>query len=219
VFVREGATDLRLGFEGLYGLVEQQLKQDPLSGHLFVFCNRQRTRIKILTWDGSGLWLCTKEPVAILSHQRRSAPDYPSRGISGISATRCVAQGSPIHPQVLRKSGNECITRVYNAATPLEARRGSHRSCEEPSSIESVKSGERVRLQVETEEVVAFEMARRTLPAHGIRHQPAGARSRAAWPSFAAVPSRAINASATPSPVCASVAQVSVLSAPASGER
>jgi transposase len=60
VFVREGATDLRLGFEGLFALVEQQLRQDPLSGHLFVFCNRQRTRMKILTWDGSGLWLCTK---------------------------------------------------------------------------------------------------------------------------------------------------------------
>jgi transposase len=60
VFVREGVTDLRLGFEGLFGLVEQQLRQDPLSGHLFVFCNRQRTRIKVLTWDGSGLWLCTK---------------------------------------------------------------------------------------------------------------------------------------------------------------
>jgi transposase len=60
VFVRAGPTDLRLGFEGLYGLVESQLHQDPLSGHLFVFCNRQRTRIRILTWDGSGLWLCTK---------------------------------------------------------------------------------------------------------------------------------------------------------------
>jgi transposase len=60
VFVRAGPTDLRLGFEGLYALVESQLQEDPLSGHLFVFCNRQRTRIKVLTWDGSGLWLCTK---------------------------------------------------------------------------------------------------------------------------------------------------------------
>jgi len=60
VFLRPGPTDLRLGFEGLYALAEGQLQQKPLSGHLFVFCNRQRTRIKTLFWDGSGLWLCTK---------------------------------------------------------------------------------------------------------------------------------------------------------------
>jgi transposase len=60
VFLRAGATDLRLGFDGLHGLVQTQLQQDALSGHLFVFCNRARTRIKLLTWDGSGLWLCAK---------------------------------------------------------------------------------------------------------------------------------------------------------------
>lgn len=60
VFLRPGATDLRLGFEGLYALAEQQLKQNPLSGHLFLFCNRDHTKLKALFWDGSGLWLCTK---------------------------------------------------------------------------------------------------------------------------------------------------------------
>jgi len=60
VFLRPGPTDLRLGFDALYGLVENQLQQNPLSGHLFLFCNRHRTRLKALCWDGSGLWLCTK---------------------------------------------------------------------------------------------------------------------------------------------------------------
>jgi transposase len=46
-----------LGFEALHGLVENQLQQNPLSGHLFLFCNRHRTRLKALCWDGSGLWL------------------------------------------------------------------------------------------------------------------------------------------------------------------
>lgn len=60
IFLRPGATDLRLGFDALYGIVEQQLGQDPTSGHLFLFCNRSRTRIKALWWDGSGLWLSVK---------------------------------------------------------------------------------------------------------------------------------------------------------------
>ena len=60
VFVRAGATDLRQSFEGLHTLVREQLGQDPLSGHLFVFCNRARTRLKVLCWDGSGLWVCAK---------------------------------------------------------------------------------------------------------------------------------------------------------------
>lgn len=60
VFVATGATDMRIGFDGLFGLVRDTLGEDPLSGHLFVFANRNRTRIKILVWDGSGLWVCAK---------------------------------------------------------------------------------------------------------------------------------------------------------------
>lgn len=60
VFLRSGATDLRLGFNGLSALVKSHLGQDLLSGGLFVFCNRNRTRVKVLTFDGSGLWLCIK---------------------------------------------------------------------------------------------------------------------------------------------------------------
>ena len=54
------AIDMRKGFEGLHGLVRDHLKQDPLSGHLFLFTNRTRTRLKALVWDGSGLWVCAK---------------------------------------------------------------------------------------------------------------------------------------------------------------
>jgi len=51
---------MRKGFEGLYGLVRDRLLCDPLSGHLFLFCNGQRNRLKVLVWDGSGLWVCSK---------------------------------------------------------------------------------------------------------------------------------------------------------------
>jgi transposase len=60
IYLAVGATDLRKGFEGLYGLVRDQLQLEPLSGHVFLFCNKERNRTKVLFWDGSGLWVCTK---------------------------------------------------------------------------------------------------------------------------------------------------------------
>jgi transposase len=60
IYVGLEAVDMRKGFEGLFGLVRDYLGQDPLSGHLFLFVNRGRTRIKAIVWDGSGLWVCAK---------------------------------------------------------------------------------------------------------------------------------------------------------------
>ena len=60
IYIAVEGVDMRKGFDGLYGLVRDRLGQDPLSGHLFLFSNRDRTRLKILVWDGSGLWVCAK---------------------------------------------------------------------------------------------------------------------------------------------------------------
>lgn len=60
VYVAIGPTDMRKGFEGLFGIVRDRLLIDPLSGHLFVFCNARKNRLKILFWDGSGIWICSK---------------------------------------------------------------------------------------------------------------------------------------------------------------
>ena len=60
IYVAAGATDLRKSFEGLYGLVRDHLLCDPLSGHVFLFTNAQRNRLKLLFYDGSGLWVCAK---------------------------------------------------------------------------------------------------------------------------------------------------------------
>lgn len=60
VFVALEACDMRKGFNGLHGLITEKLREDPRSGALFVFTNRRRTRLKILCWDGTGLWVLTK---------------------------------------------------------------------------------------------------------------------------------------------------------------
>jgi transposase len=60
VFVAVEACDLRKGFNGLHALVAERLSEDLKSGALFVFSNRRHTRIKIIYWDGTGIWLLTK---------------------------------------------------------------------------------------------------------------------------------------------------------------
>ena len=60
VYLAAGATDMRKGFDDLFGIARDRLGMDPLSGHLFVFCNGRRNRLKVLYWDGSGLWICSK---------------------------------------------------------------------------------------------------------------------------------------------------------------
>ena len=52
-----GVVDLRLGFGGLYRHVQSALKDDPVSGHLFLFTNRSANRLKVLYWSGHGLCL------------------------------------------------------------------------------------------------------------------------------------------------------------------
>jgi transposase len=55
-----GQTDMRKGMDGLAVLVQETLKKDPFSGHLFAFRGRKAGIVKILFWDGNGLCLFTK---------------------------------------------------------------------------------------------------------------------------------------------------------------
>ncbi len=60
IYVALGPVDMRKSFNGLYAYIQAVLEQDPLSGHLFVFTNRLRNRLKLVFFDGSGLWVCAK---------------------------------------------------------------------------------------------------------------------------------------------------------------
>lgn len=60
VFLCTQSVDLRKSFDGLVGLVTQVFEQDPLSGHLFLFLNRRRDRLKLLYWDHDGLCIFYK---------------------------------------------------------------------------------------------------------------------------------------------------------------
>ena len=60
IFVATGATDMRLSFDGLHSLVIGQIKQSPQSGHLFLFANKRKDRMKIYFYDGSSAWVCAR---------------------------------------------------------------------------------------------------------------------------------------------------------------
>ncbi len=60
VWAYPSPVDLRLGYDGLYGLVASYLEQNPLSGDYFLFTNKSRNRAKVLLWDGTGLCIYMK---------------------------------------------------------------------------------------------------------------------------------------------------------------
>ena len=60
VYLACGKTDMRKSINGLAAIVESSFKLDPFDGALFVFCNRNRDRVKILEWDSDGFWLYFK---------------------------------------------------------------------------------------------------------------------------------------------------------------
>src|SRR5258708_35466768 len=73
IFLLVDCCDMRKGFNGLYGLVSSSFGEDPRSGALYGFCNRRHTRIKVLYFDGTGLWVLSKR----LEKGRSSVPARP----------------------------------------------------------------------------------------------------------------------------------------------
>lgn len=78
IFYAVGDTDMRKGFDGLQGLVSGTLQQDPLSGHLFLFVNRRRDKLKILYWDGDGMAIWYRRLEAGTFQLPQVSPDQKS---------------------------------------------------------------------------------------------------------------------------------------------
>jgi transposase len=82
ILVCREPVDMRRSFDGLEASVRERLKEDPLSGALFVFWNRRRDRLKILSFDGTGLWIWYKR----LERGRFELPGRPGDSAEVTSA-------------------------------------------------------------------------------------------------------------------------------------
>ena len=76
IFVAAEPVDLRKGFDGLAGATRSVIRENPLSGHLFIFINRRANRAKILMFEPSGYWLLYKR----LEYGRFRLPKPPAEG-------------------------------------------------------------------------------------------------------------------------------------------
>ena len=72
IYLVYGVTDLRKGIDAYTHIVQDRFHLDPFKDALFLFCNRNRDKLKCLYWDGTGFWLLYKrlEKVLTISHQQ-----------------------------------------------------------------------------------------------------------------------------------------------------
>ena len=60
IYLAVEAVDMRKQFNGLWALAQEKLREDPKQGALFAFTNKDRNRLKLLYWDGTGVWVFAK---------------------------------------------------------------------------------------------------------------------------------------------------------------
>jgi transposase len=83
VLVAVRPADFRRGIDGLARACRATLHSDPFSGTVFVFCNRRKTSIKVLVYDGQGFWLCQKR---LSSGHFRWWPSRVDEGVTTLQA-------------------------------------------------------------------------------------------------------------------------------------
>jgi transposase len=112
LFVARGVTDMRKSFDTLAALVIDVIDEDPQSGHLFIFVNRRRDRLKVLWWDRSGYCLLAKR----LEHGQFHIYDRPSEstGAYEMSASdlALLLEGIDLRGSTRRRTHDELARQV-----------------------------------------------------------------------------------------------------------
>ncbi|MDR0796958.1 MAG: IS66 family insertion sequence element accessory protein TnpB [Tannerella sp.] len=107
VYLCCGHTDMRKSINGLSAIVSSSFSLDPFSETLFVFCNKNRDRIKILEWDGDGFWLYFKRLERGRFRWPASDPDSKVMGLSAEELSTLIA-GARLEKKLKR---NEVLER------------------------------------------------------------------------------------------------------------
>jgi hypothetical protein len=150
IYVATGATDMRKSFDGLYGLVRERLECDPTNGHLYLFANARRDRMKILFFDGASLWVCARrmecgrlrwpeaEGVRAAFGRHRSYSDATSqvvsagcgRGLEIVMEKRMNTDDFFTYPQenLLQKKHRECDATIFSAVRLRSRRHRDYRA-------------------------------------------------------------------------------------------
>jgi len=109
-FLYRPVADMRKGFDGLCGLVHNELGQDPLSGDVFIFMNRRRNQVKLLSWESGGLAIYSKR----LERGTYEVPRAMSPGKSlEVSAENLLFILEGIQLDSVRKRKRYIIEKIY----------------------------------------------------------------------------------------------------------
>ena len=76
IFIRPGITDLRISTDEILHLIKKIMNQDPLSGAVFLFCNKRKNILKAIWWDKTGFWVAQKKKKKLVKSQQSNYQCY-----------------------------------------------------------------------------------------------------------------------------------------------
>jgi transposase len=109
VFIALEPCDMRSGINTLHALVADRLREDTLSGVLFMFINKRRRLLKVLYWDGTGIWLMTKHLEQGMLYWPQAAEDSQTKLELAQEALHMLTGGIDMHGAKPR-----CYTRAHH---------------------------------------------------------------------------------------------------------